>query len=194
MNIRLLPALGSICLLLTTPVHSAPALPDAPKLVVGVMVDQMRPDYVYRYWDLFGDDGFKRLVNEGFSFTHMHFDYMPTATGPGHSGVYSGTVPAVHGVMGNSWYVRELDRSINVIEVPGYEGVGSRPGREGNKAPSNLITTTVGDELRLHTNMRSRVVSISRKDRSAILMGGHLGDAYWYESATGNFVTSSYYR
>ncbi|MEX0770593.1 MAG: alkaline phosphatase PafA [Balneolaceae bacterium] len=166
---------------------------DPPDLVVGIMVDQMRPDFIYRYWDKFGDDGFKRLINEGFSFKNAHFDYMPTATGPGHAGVYTGTTPSVHGAMGNSWYVRELDRSINVIEVPGYEGVGSVPDSDESKGPSNMLTSTVGDELRLHTNNRSKVVGISRKDRGAILPAGHTGDAYWYESATGNFVTSTYY-
>lgn len=118
---------------------------------------------------------------------------MPTATGPGHAGVYSGTTPAVHGVMGNSWYVRELDKSINVIEVPGYTGVGSEPGAEDEKAPSNMLSTTVGDELRLHTNMRSRVIGISRKDRGAILPAGHTGQAFWYEGGSGNFISSSYY-
>jgi predicted AlkP superfamily pyrophosphatase or phosphodiesterase len=166
---------------------------ETPKLVVGVMMDQLRPDYIYRYWDKFGEDGFKRLLNEGFTFTNNHFDYMPTATGPGHASVYTGATPAVHGVMGNSWYVRDLDKSINVIEVPGLEGVGSEPGQEGDKGPGNVLTTTVGDELRLHTNFRSKVVGISRKDRGAILPAGHTGDAYWFEGGTGNFVTSTYY-
>ena len=166
---------------------------ETPKLVVGIMVDQMRSDYIHKYWDKFGEDGFKRLVNEGFSFTNNHFDYMPTSTGPGHASVYTGTTPAVHGVMGNGWYVRETGNSINVIEVPGYTGVGTEPGKEDDKAPGNVLTTTVGDELRLHTNFRSKVISISRKDRGAILPGGHTGQAYWYEGGTGNFISSSYY-
>jgi hypothetical protein len=186
--------IATFILSLASTAASDPAVPDAPKLVVGIVVDQMRPDYIYRYWDKFEEGGFRRLVGQGFSFTHAHFDYMPTATGPGHAGIFTGTTPSVHGIMGNSWYVRERNRSINVVTVPGHTGVGSRPGAENNKAPSNLLTTTVGDELRLHTNMQSRVVSISRKDRSAMMMGGHLAQAYWYESATGNLVTSSYYR
>jgi len=170
--------------------------PEKPKLVVGIMVDQLRPDYIERYWDKLGDDGFKRMVQGGFTFTNHHFDYMPTATGPGHAGVYTGTTPAIHGAMGNSWYRRELNRSVNVIEVPGsdYRGVGSRPNSETLKGPGNMMVTTVGDELRLHTNLRSKVVSISRKDRGAILPGGHTGDAYWFEWETGNYVTSTYYR
>src|SRR5690554_1249471 len=166
---------------------------ETPKLVVGIMVDQMRSDYIHKYWDKFGDDGFKRLVNEGFTFTNNHFDYMPTSTGPGHASVYTGTTPAVHGVMGNSWYVRETGNSINVIEVPGYAGIGTEPGKENDKAPSNVLSTTVGDELRLHTNFRSKVVGISRKDRGAILPAGHTGEAYWFKGSTGNFISSSYY-
>jgi len=166
---------------------------ETPKLVVGIMVDQMRSDYIQKYWDKFGEDGFKRLVNEGFTFTNNHFDYMPTATGPGHASVYTGTTPAVHGVMGNSWYVRETGNSINVIEVPGYAGIGTEPGKESDKAPSNVLSTTVGDELRLHTNFRSKVIGISRKDRGAILPAGHTGEAYWFEGSTGNFISSSYY-
>lgn len=167
---------------------------EAPRLVIGIMVDQMRPDYIARYWDQLGEGGFKRLVNEGFTFTNNQFDYMPTATGPGHASVYTGTTPSVHGVMGNSWYVRDLRRSINVIEVPGFEGVGSTEGYDGSMSAGNVLTTTVGDELRLHTNMRSKVIGISRKDRGAILPAGHIGDAYWLEESTGRFVTSTRYR
>ncbi len=167
---------------------------EKPALVVGIIVDQMRPDYIDRYWDMLSDDGFRRLVGEGFTFTHAKFDYMPTATGAGHAGVYAGTTPSEHGAIGNSWFVRELGRGMNVIEVPGYEGVGSAPGYDGSKGPGNLLTTTFGDELRLHTNKRSKVVSMSRKDRGAIIPAGHLGDAYWYEASTGNFVTSTFYH
>jgi predicted AlkP superfamily pyrophosphatase or phosphodiesterase len=171
-----------------------PYYEEKPAIVVGVIVDQMRPDYIDRYWDMLGDDGFKRLVNQGFTFSHAKFDYMPTATGAGHAGVYAGTTPSEHGAIGNSWYVRELGRDMNVIEVPGYAGVGSASGYNGSKGPGNLLTTTFGDELRLHTNKRSKVVSMSRKDRGAILPSGHLGDAYWYEASTGNFVTSTFYH
>jgi hypothetical protein len=195
MTVLSIAAAASVLQLAALPSQAAsPAVPDAPSLVVGIVVDQMRPDLVYRYWDKLGDDGLRRLIKGGFTFTHMHFDYMPTSTGPGHAGVFTGTTPSVHGIMGNGWFVRDLGRSINVIDVPGHQGVGARPGGENNKGPSNLLTTTLGDELRLHTNMRSRVIGISRKDRAAMMMTGHLGDAYWYEGATGNFVTSSFYR
>jgi hypothetical protein len=138
-------------------------------LVVGIMVDQMRPDYIDRYRDMLSPDGFKRLEKEGFLFSHAQFDYMPTATGAGHAGVYTGSTPSVHGAIGNSWYVRESGREVNVIEVQGYKGTGTTTENEGSKGPGNLLTTTFGDELRLHTNFRSKVVSMSRKDRGAIL-------------------------
>ncbi|WP_158551509.1 alkaline phosphatase family protein [Rhodohalobacter sp. SW132] len=168
---------------------------DTPNLVVGLIVDQMRPDYIYKYWDHYEEGGIKRLLNEGHTFRNAYFRHLQTSTGPGHAAQLSGATPSVHGLIGNSWYVRELDRNINVIEAvgSGYEGVGSRPEYNGEKSPINMLTTTVGDELFMFTGERSKTVGISRKDRGAILPAGHTGDAYWYEGATGNFITSTYY-
>jgi hypothetical protein len=177
-----------------TPLQNEEPESDSPALVLGIMVDQMRPEFIVRYWDSFREDGFRRLYRDGFRFTNVHFDYMPTATGAGHASVYSGTWPSTHGAIGNSWYSRELDRLVNVIEMQGNHGVGSSEGYDGAKGPGAMLTTTFGDELRLHTNWESRVVGVSRKDRGAILPAGHTGDAYWYEGSTGNFVTSSFYR
>jgi hypothetical protein len=142
---------------------------ESPDLVIGIIVDQMRPDFIYKYWNHYGDDGFKRLVNDGFTFRNTYFRHMPTSTGPGHAAQYTGATPSVHGLIGNSWYVRELDRNINVIEAvgSGYEGVGTDPDYDGERSPANVLTTTVGDELFLHTNERSRTVGISFKDRGA---------------------------
>ncbi len=168
----------------------------SPKLVIGITVDQMRPDYFYRYWDHYGEGGFKRLLGDGFLFRNAQAKHLHTATGPGHAAPYTGTTPRVHGLIGNRWYVPELGRQINVIERPGsgLRGVGTRPDYPGEKSPGNMRVTTIGDELRLHTGERSRTVSVSMKDRAAIISGGHTGQAYWYEAATGNFVTSSFYR
>jgi arylsulfatase A-like enzyme len=165
----------------------------APQLVVGIMVDQMRYDYLYRYWDKYGDDGFKRLLREGFSFDNARFDYMPTFTGPGHASVYTGTTPSVHGIIGNWWYSRDKGRQIYVVRDDGTRTVGAE-GRGGRMSPHRLLTTTLGDELRLHTNQRSRVIGLSLKDRSAVLPAGHTGEAYWLDNDSGRFVTSSYYR
>lgn len=165
---------------------------DPPQLVVGIMVDQMRYDYFYRYWDKYGDDGFRRLLGEGFSFDNAHFDYMPTYTGPGHASVYTGTTPAVHGIIGNNWYVRGEGRTTYVTEDPNVQSVGTGSD-EGEMSPRWMLTTTIGDELRLHTNMRSRVVGVSLKDRGSILPAGHTGDAYWFDYGTGDFITSTWY-
>lgn len=166
---------------------------ETPKLVVGIMVDQMRYDYFYRYWDKYGDDGFKRLLNEGFSFDNAQFDYMPTYTGPGHASVYAGTTPAVHGIIGNNWYVKAEDRSTYVTEDPNYQSVGTETDA-GQMSPRWMLSSTISDELRLHTNMRSKVVGISLKDRGSILPAGHTGDAYWFDYNTGDFITSTYYH
>lgn len=165
---------------------------ESPKLVVGIMVDQMRYDYLYRYWDKYGDDGFKRLLNEGFSFDNAQFDYMPTYTGPGHASVYTGTTPAVHGIIGNGWYLRDEDRSTYVTEDPGYESVGTETDA-GQMSPRWMLSSTISDELRLHTNMKSKVLGISLKDRGSILPAGHTGDAYWFDYDTGDFITSTFY-
>lgn len=168
---------------------------ETPKLVVGIVVDQLRPDYIYRFWDNFEDGGFKRLVNDGHTFRNAWFSYMQTSTGPGHAAQLTGTTPSIHGLIGNSFYIRELGRNINVIEDvgSGHRGVGSLPDYNGEKSPANMLVTTVGDELYLHTNRRSKTIGISRKDRGAILPAGHTGKAFWYEGATGNFVTSTFY-
>lgn len=163
-----------------------------PKLAVGIVVDQMRYDYLYRYWDKYSDDGFKRLLNEGFSFDNTRFDYMPTYTGPGHTSVYTGTTPAVHGIIGNSWYVKEEDRTTYVTEDPDYQSVGTETDA-GEMSPKWMLSSTISDELRLHTNMRAKTVGVSLKDRGSILPAGHTGDAYWFDYDTGDFITSTYY-
>lgn len=170
-----------------------PTNTDSPRMVIGIIVDQMRPDYIYRFWDKMGNDGFKRIIREGFSFTNTQYNYMPTSTGPGHASIYTGTTPSIHGIRGNNWYSRKLNRYINTVEVPGYKVIGVDFDNNVSKAPGNLKSTTIGDELRLHTNFRSKVIGISLKDRGAIMPAGHTGDAYWYDSSTGKFVTSSFY-
>lgn len=156
------------------------------------MVDQMRYDYLYRYWDKYSDGGFKRLLNEGFSFDHTHFNYAPTFTGPGHASVYTGTTPSIHGIIENRWFSREKNRTTYVTDDPDVETVGSQTD-EGKMSPRYLMTTTIGDELRLHTNMESKVVGVSLKDRGSILPAGHTGDAYWLDYETGDIITSTYY-
>lgn len=166
---------------------------EPPKLVVGIVVDQMRYDYLYRYWDKYEEGGFKRILNEGFSFDHALYNYAPTFTGPGHASVFTGATPSIHGIIENRWYSREYGRTTYVTDDERYETIGS-DSDEGKMSPRYLKTSTIGDELRLHTNMESKVIGISLKDRGSILPAGYTGDAYWLDYASGNFISSTYYH
>ena len=166
----------------------------SPKLVVGIVVDQMRFDYLTRFYDHYGDDGFKRFVNEGFNCKNNHFNYSPTSTGPGHASIYSGTTPSTHGIIGNNWYDKTTEQSVYCVSDDAYSSVGTNS-NAGNMSPRRLITTTMSDELRLHTQLRGKTISISLKDRGAVLPGGHTANAaYWFHGADeGIWITSSYY-
>ena len=164
-----------------------------PKLVVGIVVDQMRWDFLYRYANRYGNDGFKRLLRDGFSCENTMIPYTPTVTACGHTCVYTGSVPAVHGIIGNTWYNREFKRSMYCAEDSTVKTVGSSS-VEGMMSPRNMLTTTIGDELNLATNFKSKVVGIAIKDRGAILPAGHSATAaYWYDGTVGKFISSSYY-
>ncbi|UII28915.1 alkaline phosphatase family protein [Fulvivirga maritima] len=164
-----------------------------PKLVVGIVVDQMRQEYLYRFNDKFGEDGFNRLIDEGFMFKNAHFNYVPTYTGPGHTSVYTGSTPAIHGIIANNWYAKELKLDIYCAYDSTEQTVGSSSSK-GKMSPRNLLTTTITDQLKLATQKRARTIGISMKDRGAIFPAGHLGEAYWYDTHTGDFITSTYYK
>ncbi|MBN7818124.1 alkaline phosphatase PafA [Algoriphagus pacificus] len=166
--------------------------PENPKLIVGIIVDQMRQEYLYRFADRYKEGGFKRLMNDGFMMKNGHYNYIPTYTGPGHASVYTGTTPATHGIIGNSWYVRSLNGSLYCAGDSTVTNVGGTVS-SGQISPRNLLTTTITDELKYATNKRSKVVGVAIKDRGASLPAGHLGDAYWFDSANGEFMTSTYY-
>lgn len=165
-----------------------------PKLVVGLVVDQMRWDYLYRYYNRYAaDGGFKRLINKGFSCENTFINYVPTYTACGHTTLYTGTVPAIHGITGNEWYDLKLGKEMYCAQDDSVTGTGTS-GDAGKMSPRNMLTTTICDELRIATNFRGKVVGIAFKDRGGILPAGHSANAaYWYEAATGNFITSSYY-
>jgi predicted AlkP superfamily pyrophosphatase or phosphodiesterase len=168
------------------------AAPARPKLIVGIVVDQMRYDYLTRYWDKFGNDGFKKLVTGGANCINTHFNYIPTYTGPGHASIYTGTTPSVHGIISNAWHDRNYGRNVYVTEDSTVTGVGG--GTAGKMSPKFMMVTSVADELRLASNMKSKVIGISLKDRGAILPAGHSANAaYWYEGSTGNWITSTFY-
>jgi predicted AlkP superfamily pyrophosphatase or phosphodiesterase len=166
---------------------------ERPQLVVGLVVDQLRYDYLYRYNHHYGNDGFKKLLREGFSFRNAKFNYAPTYTAPGHAAVYTGCTPSVNGIVANDWYSRKTGENIYCVSDTTVSTVGSTT-RAGMMSPRNLYTTTVTDELKLQTNNRSKVIGISLKDRGAILPAGHTGNAaYWFDTGSGNWITSSYY-
>jgi predicted AlkP superfamily pyrophosphatase or phosphodiesterase len=166
-----------------------------PKLVVGIVVDQMRWDYLYRYYDRYAaNGGFKRLLNQGFSCENTFVPYAPAVTAPGHSSIYTGTTPAIHGITGNLWWDRAQEKEIYCTEDKSVQTVGSSSASAGLQSPRNLLVSTVCDELRLATNFQSKVVGIAIKDRGGILPAGHTANAaYWYDSNTGNWITSTYY-
>ncbi|SDS06918.1 Type I phosphodiesterase / nucleotide pyrophosphatase [Mucilaginibacter mallensis] len=177
----------------TTTVTTDPAALPRPKLVVGIVVDQMRWDYLYRFYDRYQNNGFKRLLNEGFSCENTQVDYIPTFTGPGHSCIYTGSVPAIHGIAGNDYIIQATGKSMYCAEDTSVQTVGSAS-KAGQMSPRNLLTTTVTDELRLATNFRSKVIGIALKDRGGILPAGHTANAaYWFDDKTGNWITSTYY-
>lgn len=164
----------------------------SPKLVVGIVVDQMRYDYLYRFYDKFCEGGFKKLMNEGANCKNTMYNYVPTYTAPGHASIYTGTTPNNHGIVGNDWYSRPLKRTINCVEDTSVNTIGSGS-EEGHCSPQNLKVNTVTDQLRL-TYKDSKVISMSIKNRGAILPGGHLSNgSYWFDYSSGNFITSSYF-
>lgn len=164
-----------------------------PKLVVGIIIDQMRYDYIYRFWDKFGNDGFKKLVNQGYFCKNTNYNYVPTYTGPGHASVYTGTTPAVHGIIANDWFDKKGNKSLYCVQDDKVQGVGTIAA-EGKRSPANLLTSTITDELRISSNMKSKVIGIALKDRSAILPAGHTANAaYWFDGTIGGFISSTYY-
>ena len=172
---------------------------EQPKLVVGIVVDQMRYDYIYRFWDDFGDNGFKKLINEGHFFRNCQFGYVPTYTGPGHASIFTGTTPSVHGIIANDWYDKNSgtnvycagDGDMHTVcncEQKNVDVVSA----DGKMSPHHMLTTTFADELKLFSN-ESKVIGISLKDRGAILPAGHAANAAYWMDSDGKWITSSYY-
>lgn len=165
-----------------------------PKLMVGIMVDQMRWDYLYRFYERYGNGGFKRMLNEGFSVENTYINYLPSVTGIGHSTVYTGSVPAIHGIAGNDFIVQATGKTLYCAGDSTVSTVGSSTVAAGQMSPRNLLVTTMTDELRMATNYRSKVIAVASKDRGSILPGGHTANAaYWYDGPSGNWITSTYY-
>src|SRR6218665_799291 len=166
---------------------------ERPKLVVGIVVDEMKMEYLYRFQSDFSEKGFKRLMKDGYTFHNMHYNYMPTSTAPGHSSIFTGATPSVHGIMGNDWFNRKLGKLMYCTDDISVTSLGESVKNEGNMSPKNLLATTVTDELRLSTNFKGKVIGVSLKDRGSILPAGHFANwAFWF-SDTGNFISSTFY-
>ena len=166
---------------------------ERPKLVVGIVIDQMRWDFLYRYYDRYSNDGFKRFLNKGFTAQNCFIPYIPTYTAPGHASIFTGSVPAIHGITGNSFYDRITGKYFNNVDDSTVTGVGTTS-KGGLMSPRNLLATTIGDQLRIASNFKSKVIGISIKDRGAILPAGHAANAaYWLDGNKNNYITSSYY-
>lgn len=163
------------------------------KLVVGIVVDQMRMDYLYRFQSHFGEQGFKRFYNEGFVAKNHHFDFKQTKTGPGHASIATGTPPAINGIIGNDWFDKQRQKERYCVDDQNFLSLGTAKTR--GKAPTALLVSTFADENRLATQMHGKAVSVSLKDRSAILSIGHTANgAYWFSGGSeGNFISSNFY-
>lgn len=165
-----------------------------PALVVGIVVDQMRYDYLTRFWNKYEEDGFRRIVEKGFNFKNAHFNYIPTYTAPGHASVFTGTTPQNHGIIGNDWYNKFEKKSVYNAGDENVQSVGTTS-TAGKMSPHRMLSTTVTDENRLFTQMRGKTIGIGIKDRGAILPAGHTANAaYWFQGGDeGKWITSTFY-
>lgn len=178
---------------LVLPAAVGQTAPPKPKLILQITVDQMRGDFPMRYADRLGEGGLKYLMEQGTHYRNAHFQHADTETPVGHAALFTGTWPAHNGIVAGNWYDMDKGRVIYNCEDDRYPMIGTEPAQGKGRAPTNLLSSTIGDELVIATNNRSRVFSVSIKDRGAILPGGHTGKAFWYSKSDGSFVSSAYY-
>jgi predicted AlkP superfamily pyrophosphatase or phosphodiesterase len=164
-----------------------------PKLVLMIVIDQLRGDMPWRYRDRLGPSGFRYLMENGTVFTNAHYCHATTSTAPGHATLSTGGNPPQHGIAGNDWYDAATRQSVNNTQDSRYPIIGTPPGTMEGRSPHKLKSSTFGDELVLSSAGSSRVFSVSIKDRSAVLLAGRLGKAWWYSKTSGQFVTSTFY-
>jgi predicted AlkP superfamily pyrophosphatase or phosphodiesterase len=167
---------------------------DKPKLVVSIVVDQMRFDNLDKYKESYSNNGFNRLIREGFNLKNNHFNYVPTVTGPGHSSISTGSTPKTHGIVGNNWFNKKTQKDVYCTTDLNYENLGGNA-YSAKMSPNNLLVNTLGDLNRIENDMNSKTISIAIKDRGSILMGGRKANAaYWfYGKDKGEWVSSKYY-
>lgn len=164
-----------------------------PKLIVGIVVDQMRYDLLHRFRNKFGEGGFNRLLSEGFSCEFNHYHYASTVTGPGHAHVYTGSLPAISGIVGNNWFDKIEKKGKYVVQDDDVVAIGADGDTEGKMSPRNLKVTTISDQIRINSQFKGKVVGVAIKDRGAILPAGHTGKAFWYSSKNEKWISSSFY-
>ena len=180
---------------------------EQPKLVLQITVDALRGDLTSRFDNVLGDGGFRYLMEDGIHYTNAHYQHANTETIVGHVSLATGTVPAVHGMVANVWFDRELGRLVYKIEDSRYHllTVGAdvdqkteidptqKTAKVDGRSPNNILTSTLSDEMAIHYAGRSKIFGVSVKDRGAISLAGHAGKAFWFSKASGEFVTSNYY-
>ncbi|MFC2118187.1 alkaline phosphatase family protein [Bacteroidota bacterium] len=163
-----------------------------PKLIIGIVIDQMRYEYIYRYWNNFGEKGFKKLINNGALCTNAETGFLLNQSASSHASISTGAFPSTHGIISDEWYSRLSNKIIKCAVDPNTETIGS-DSEDGRRSPIHLFSGTIGDEMKLN-NKKSKIIGISLKDHSAIFMAGHIIDAaYWFDSETGNWISSSFY-
>lgn len=184
----------SVVLLISISAFEQKSNHQQPKLVIGIVVDQMRFDYLKKFNFLFGENGFKRLLQNGTNCTQTFIPYYPSVTACGHACISSGSVPSLHGINGNTFYDYNNARVAYCVEDDKVNTIGSTNEKAGKMSPANLWVTALADEIRFANNFKNKSYGISIKDRGAILMAGHSANgAFWYDSKSGNFISSSYY-
>jgi predicted AlkP superfamily pyrophosphatase or phosphodiesterase len=193
MNRKGLLLLLVVCLVAHGLALSASAADQDPKLVLQITFDQMRGDYPMRYKDRLGEGGFRYLMEKGTHYINAHFTHADTETPVGHAALFTGTYPAHNGIVAGNWFDMDKGKVIYNCEDDRYPMIGKEPAEGKGRAPTNLLSSTIGDELVMSNNGQSRMFAVSIKDRGAILPGGHTGKAFWYSKRDGSFVSSTYY-
>ena len=184
---------GLLLALLTGLALAGPVQAAKPDLVLMITVDQLRGDMPWRLRDRFGSGGFRYLMDQGSSYTNAYLSHAVTITAAGHATLATGGNTPEHGMAANKWFDSDARRPVYCTEDPNHPLIGERPGTSAGRSPANLTSSTIGDELVLASGGKSRVFSVSTKDRSAIIMGGRSGQAWWYSTSTGQYVTSTWY-
>ncbi|MCP9770045.1 alkaline phosphatase family protein [Lacihabitans sp. LS3-19] len=166
---------------------------EKPKLVVGIVVDQMRYDYLYRFYSKYTAGGLKRLMTEGYNCRNNQYHYASTVTGPGHAHIFNGSSPAISGIVGNEWYDKTIGKTTYVVSDSTANVVGLGSATAGKMSPRNMKVSSITDQLRIASQFQSKVIGVAIKDRGAILPAGHTGQAYWYDAGSANWITSDFY-